>query len=235
LPGFDFVYALTLGREIGVMLMKQRWMVAAVAFSVVTMGMATSAQALSFDTLLTPFTGDDINLLVTLDDMGGSGDIKFTLATQPIEGDIVGFYFNINDTSLLPGLSAAGADGTPISDQDFNVSGVVPVGGGYNSMNGAGNIHVHFEGGVAIGGPGGGPGDFFPVASFILSHDTENLTLSLFEFVKMGARIQSVGEDREGSSKLVGETGAAPEPVTAMLALMGAGALGLTMRRRRAA
>ncbi len=173
---------------------------------------------------LTPInqTGDDINVKLTLDDLAGSGDIKVTVETvaPPSIGDLIAFYFNIADDSLLSGLSVMDAN-FPVTATDFT-GGVTFVGSHSTNMNGGGADNPGpYDAGIAIGDPGAAPGDFFPMAMFTLTHDTVDLTLDLFDGQTVGARIQSVGSGPgpgEGSSKVVGVV---PEPATIVLLSIG--------------
>jgi hypothetical protein len=154
---------------------------------------------LSFD--ISTFTGDPATARITLSDEVGGGDIQVTV--EVVNGtiaDLRGLFFNISDENLVDGLSVSGDD---VTDSLFRVNRANNTGGG-NNMNGT---QTDFDGGVEIGSPGIGNNDDIPSTTFVLSHDTEELTLDLFENQDFGVRLTSVGANREGSSKLVGNVG----------------------------
>lgn len=152
---------------------------------------------LSFD--ISTFTGDPATARITLSDEVGGGDIEVTV--EVVNGtiaDLRGLFFNI-DESFVDGLSVVGDD---VTDSQFAVNNVSNLGGGVN-MNGT---QTDFDGGVEIGTSGIGRDDISST-TFILSHDTDDLTLDLFENQDFGVRLTSVGANRNGSSKLVGNVG----------------------------
>ncbi|MEC4895633.1 MAG: PEP-CTERM sorting domain-containing protein [Oscillatoria sp. PMC 1051.18] len=172
---------------------------------------SSTANAANLDFSFDQFTGDaaevDISVSDTADGLG-EGDLLFTVKVgEGYIADITGLYFNISDDSLLSGLSVAGLNGVDISATEFNANSVSKVGGQYNNLNGGGRNRgddVAFDIGVAFGGGGASPGDDYQEASFILSHNSTNLTLSQFSLQDFGVRLKSVGANREGSSKLLG-------------------------------
>ncbi|NEO70162.1 Ig-like domain-containing protein [Moorena sp. SIO3H5] len=114
-------------------------------------------------------------------------------------GDLRGLFFNISDQSLVNGLSVSGND---VTNTKFQVNNVSNLGGGVN-MNGT---NTDFDGGVTIGSSGIGKDDI-QSTTFILSHNSVDLTLDLFENQDFGVRLTSVGQNRQRSSKLVGNLG----------------------------
>lgn len=158
---------------------------------------------LSFD--LSTVTGDPANASVTLSALE-EGKIEFFVAvSEGTVADLRGLFFNISDQSLVNGLSVSGID---VTDSQFAINSVSNLGGGVN-MNGT---QTDFDGGVEIGTSGLGQDDI-QSTTFILSHDLVDLTLDLFENQNFGIRLTSVGENRTGSSKLVGLSNLAPEAI----------------------
>jgi len=158
----------------------------------------------------------DVNVEVTLTELE-NGDMQVDLevltgdnpeATGQI-GDLRGLFFDIDDESLLDGLSVSGDD---VTASDFDANSVTNLGNGAN-LNGQ---HHSYDGGVEIGTQGAS-GDDIQSTSFVLSHDTEDLSLEDFAEQQFGLRLTSVGgegeEDREGSLKLTGECIPTSDPV----------------------
>lgn len=201
-----------------------------------------SALPITFD--VTPFTGTTALSRITLSDLGdGTLNVNvavITDASNPNTADILGVFFDVSDDSLLGGFSFLGADITQ-SAQSGSVTGV----GGGNNMNGGGPLNPGpFDIGLRIGTSGIGGGDDFQSTSFILSHSTASLDLSLLIGETFGVRLQSVGPpggSRSGSSKLSGDVPDQPDdpppqpvPEPASLALWGIGAVAVLVARRRA-
>jgi len=184
-----------------------------------TMLWASGAGAATIETLLHPFTGDDAEVRIVLDDAGGQVEVRVEV-TEGV-GDIRGVFFNLANDVLLGGLTVTGADVT-----SFDVYDVQRQGGG-NNLNGGGSP-CPCDLGVEIGSPGIGKDDILST-TFWISHP-DGIDLAAFRDQYVGVRLTSVGWDREGSSKL---SGVVPEPSTA--ALLGLGLLGVSIRRRASA
>jgi hypothetical protein len=202
------------------------------------------AHAAAFDFTINEFTGSDARVKFTLDDLNGSGQIKFTVdyvATgNNTIADLRGVFFDIKDDSLLSGLQLASAPN--ITASKFGPAGTInQVGSNSNNVTGSGN--VKFDIGLEIGRQGIANGDDFQTTSFILSHASKALTLDLFSQQNFGARIMSVGSgnSRNGSSKLRGQAPLytppppppkkIPEPATtAALGLFIAASLGVAKK-----
>jgi len=183
------------------------------------------AQAASFSLNLKQVTGDPAEVKITVDDeQAGAGKLFVRVdVAEGYIGDIRGIFFNLTDTTLLNGLSITGQDIT------HSVLGGTKNTGGGNNMNGASsdpfNIAIEI-GNAGIGSSGGnaknaGKGNTkgksstgsttgstvaadIRSTSFVLSHQSTPLSLSLFDKQSIGVRLMSVGANREGSSKLVG-------------------------------
>ena len=189
---------------------------------------STNAHATSISTILEPFTGDDAEVRVTLNDDAGDGTIEVTAEViGGFEADLRGLFLDIADDALLSGLTIDGDDVTSVA-----LSGSVINLGRGNNLNGGGSP-CPCDIGVEFGSPGIGKDDI-DYTSFTISHSTESLSLSLFDDQLLGVRLTSVSvldehtsDNREGSSKLYGVV---PEPSTAVL--VGLGLAVLTAHRR---
>jgi hypothetical protein len=175
---------------------------------------AAEAASFTFDT--SNFTGADAKVSITLDDKAaGDGKIQFTVKMPTgatTIGDIRGLFFNISDDSLLSGLRATGSHVTTTASGAGKISSVGNV-----NLNGDGGNHV-FDFGIEIGENGlkGGKDDI-QTTTFVLSHTSRTLDLSLFAQQDFGVRLTSVGTAggrRELSSKLVGTSPLPPIQVT---------------------
>jgi hypothetical protein len=118
----------------------------------------------------------------------------------PDRADISGIFFNFNPfPTAVADITVTGDD---VSDVTFINDGVVNLGGGV-TINPLGP----FDAGILIGLTGD---DGIDSTIFTVSSISEALYLGDY----FGARLQSVGEDGEGSSKLVSSV---PEPGTMLL------------------
>jgi len=230
---------------------------------------APAAQAYSLTTVLTPFTGDDASVLLQLDELD-NGNISVTLdvidtqeeadqvfadfglSVTPTYADLQGVFFNIEDESLLDGLSIVNYDDSIINAYEFDADSVDSVNG--VKLNGGGSDNPcsdegGCDGGLRIGSNGIGKDDIGTVTwEFSYTDPTTGETgLSLDEFngLTWGVRATSVGDDdsRNGSTKLAGvlETMISsptpediPEPA-GVAALFAFSIGGLTTLRRRGA
>lgn len=197
------------------------------ALALVVSLFAAASQAATISVDLTPFTGDPIDVRVTLDDRLRDGSLIGTVEVlAPYQGDLRALFLDIADDSLIPGIRVTGPDVT-----DLHLGNVIDVGQGGN-LNGGGSP-CPCDIGIEFGTPGAGKDDI-AFTTFNLSHATQFLTLDLFEGEAMGVRVTSVGDGeggRGGSAKLSGVV--VPEPSGAALFLLGAGGLAWAGRRRR--
>ncbi len=174
---------------------------------------------------LDEFTGSDAQVQVTLTDVGtDTVEVKIEVVSGYI-ADTVGFFadfdgltvnnnFTITPVDASPGPALI-VDGTKgrgklyLDDSGSTTDSSEDVDNNVN-LNGGGDQR-EFDLAVQIGQGGIGQGDDYRSVTF-------NLTatgLDVSDFSKIGVRLQSVGEDREGSSKL--ELEIPPEPQPAQL------------------
>jgi hypothetical protein len=183
----------------------------------------SSASAASTAFTLTPFTfsGDPVELTITLDDEIVAGSVELTATVSSGIGDIRGLFFDLVDDSVLAGLSVTGSD---VDEGNVLTGSVINLGGG-NNLNGGGTP-CPCDVGVEIGTPGIGKDDI-QTTVLLISHSSVSLDLSDFADQAFGGRVASTGAKRKGSSKLVGVV---PEPGTALL--LAFGVVGLALRPR---
>ena len=151
----------------------------------------------------------DVNVEITITEMI-DGTLQFDLKVLDDTGaigDLNALFFDLADDSLTTGLTIEGAD---VTETALKVDGVTKL-DSYTNMNGEVVKDLgKFDGGVQFGTQGIGEDDIRET-SFILSHETETLSLADFSLQDFGVRLTSVGEEggsRDGSLKL-GDT--APE------------------------
>jgi hypothetical protein len=218
-------------------------------------------QAASLTFNLTPFTGTNAQVKVTLDDLfAGSNTVRVTAAVDSTKtgniADIVGLFFNLKDDSLISQLSITPVSANP--GATLTVDNKTGFGKLYLDKSGSttdnetdldNNVNLNgdgvkrtFEVGVQVGKGGlkGGQDDYQAV-----TFDLKATGLDLGDFTDetFGVRLQSVGQEtnREGSSKLEGKippllspppVKEIPEPsTTAAIGLFALSALGFLKKK----
>ena len=148
----------------------------------------------------------EVNVEVTITELG-DGTLKFdihVLDDTGSIGDLRGLFFDLADDSLTYGMSVQGDD---ITDEAYKIDGVTKTDGSNNLNGSVINEYGKFDIGLEFGSQGISTDDI-QETSFVLSHDTEWLTLADLELQDVGIRLMSVGEvdgSRNGSLKLGGE------------------------------
>lgn len=141
---------------------------------------------------ITELADDSLNLDIhVLDDTGSIGDLR-------------GLFFDLADDSLTAGMSVSGDD---VTDERYKIDGVSSTGGSNNIKGEVLNEYGKFDVGVEFGTQGIGTDDIRST-SFVLSHDSADLSLADLELQDMAVRLMSVGAEdgsRNGSLKLGGE------------------------------
>lgn len=148
---------------------------------------------------LAPFTGTDASILIDLSDEGGIITGEINVVANPNIGDLRAIFLQVNDLSILNQLNITG---DLITDIEIDANDVTSVGNA--NVNGDGSPGP-FDIGIAFGSPGIGADDI-QSASFIIEHDSTDLSLDMFDLSNWAARLTSVGladGPREGSSKLL--------------------------------
>ena len=148
---------------------------------------------------------DGVTVGITITDQG-DGTLRFDLSvlegTGTI-GDLNGLFFDIADESLLSGLTVTGDD---ITGAVFKADAVTK-GDSYNTVNGEiTKDYGKFDAGVQFGTQGMAQDDIQDT-SFVLSHDSVDLTLDTFLAMDFAVRLTSVGDvdgAREDSLKIGG-------------------------------
>ncbi|MDJ0658835.1 MAG: VCBS domain-containing protein, partial [Crocosphaera sp.] len=156
---------------------------------------------------LDQFTGSDAKVLITLEELA-NGEIELTVDVEDgILADIRGIFFNIGDESLIDGLTVKGEDVTNTNSGEIGIA---------DEVDRVGNAVIRpasYDYGVEIGTSGIGFDDI-SLTSFIISHVDQALGLEDFIGEEFGVRLTSVGDDREGSSKLTRILEIAPDENT---------------------
>ena len=136
-------------------------------------------------------------------------DLLVTSETGSI-GDLNGLFFNVANETLLDGMTATGAD---VTGMIFKANDVTKV-DNYNNIRGELLQDLgKFDGGVQFGTAGIAEDDIRET-SFILDHDSVDLTVDLFLGMDFAARLTSVGPEggaRDGSSKIGGQAPTEPD------------------------
>lgn len=153
----------------------------------------------------------------------GDGTIEFTvvaLVEGDSLGDLRGLFFDIADDAL-PGLSVTGD--ASVTDYSVDQDNVLDLGQGANVQ---GLTKDGFDVGVEFGTPGLGK-DAIESATFILSNDAGDLTLDDIAHQRFGARVNSTGNQGQGSQKILTEAPAAPDANDDTIDMFEDGASGL--------
>lgn len=154
----------------------------------------------------------DVNVAVTVTELE-DGSLQFDLVVLDDTGsigDLNGLFFDLVDDSVLSGMSVEGDDVTGVA---MKVDGVTKV-SGFNNINGeTANDYGKFDIGIEFGTSGIGENDIRET-SFVLSHDTLDLTLETILGQDFATRLTSVGTEdgsRDDSLKIGGTAPTEPD------------------------
>ncbi len=153
----------------------------------------------------------EVNVQITITEQTDGG-LKFDLLVLDDTGaigDLTGLFFDVADDSLVDGLSV---EGDQITDEAFKSNSITKVSGGTNVNGEIVNTYGKFDGGIKLGSDGIGTDDIRET-SFVLSHDSADLSLADIALQDFAARLTSVGEEggsREDSLKLGGTSPEVP-------------------------
>lgn len=162
-------------------------------------------------TLTFTITGE-VNVQVLVTELE-NGTLKFDMQVLDDTGsigDLNAIYFDLLDDTLTDGLSVSGDD---VTGSVFKADGVTKV-DNFTNINGeVVKEYDKFDSGVQFGTAGIGEDDIRET-SFVLSHESEPLTIDMLLSQDFAVRLTSVGEEggeRDGSLKLGGEAPEEPD------------------------
>ncbi|WP_017662871.1 PEP-CTERM sorting domain-containing protein [Baaleninema simplex] len=195
------------------------------ALSPVVVLAATPARAGSLNFSISPFTGSNAEVDIWLSDLDDGGvQFDFRVDESVNLADLRGIFFDINDSSLVSGLNVT-ANINPFSDLDddnfysltsrdvYTSSAGDLIKADKAALNGlkADGFNLALE--IGSQGLKGGKDDF-QGTSFIVKHATQALSLENFAGQEFGVRMQSVGANRQGSTKMYTQSPTAvPTPI----------------------
>lgn len=148
-----------------------------------------------------------VKVTITETDANSDGFTDLKVDLEVVQGnvaDLRGFFFNVANDALLSQLNVTGDDITDAPVFDTDGDGVPEISSASPPQPEAVITPYAFEAGLELGTPGMADDDI-AATSFVISAPNANLTTALLEGQQIGVRATSVGEDREGSSKLIGE------------------------------
>lgn len=148
-----------------------------------------------------------VKVTITETDANSDGFTDLKVDLEVVQGnvaDLRGFFFNVANDALLSQLNVTGDDITDAPVFDTDGDGVPEISSASPPQPEAVITPYAFEAGLELGTPGMAADDI-AATSFVISAPNTNLTTALLEGQQIGVRATSVGEDREGSSKLIGE------------------------------
>ncbi len=143
------------------------------------------------DTQITITEQDDGTLLFEIEVLYPSED-----------SDLRALYFDFNDDSLISGLSVTTGD--DVTNFHAKYDSINDLGHGTSIKGEVGNKYGAFDVGVALGTPGAG-NDTIQSTSFVLDHDTIDLTLDDLDLADFGLRINGEKLGAESTEAITAE------------------------------
>ncbi|WP_342075515.1 hypothetical protein [Yoonia sp. SS1-5] len=155
---------------------------------------------------------DLVGVIVTVTELE-DGSLQFALKVDEslgTIGDLNALYFDLADETLIDGLTVTGVD---VTGEKFAEDKVTKI-DSFTNINGeVVNEYGKFDAGIQLGTSGMAKDDI-QETTFILSHNTEALTLDDIMSQDFAVRLTSVGEidgARDGSLKIGGTASDAPD------------------------
>lgn len=196
----------------------------------ITAAIAGTASAAYVQAPATSYGGEPLEASIEVDDEAVPGSLVITLTVNgpgTTIGDLRGFFLQVADETLVPGLSVSGPDVTGSLFSANGISSITTLGSYFNAVK----FPCPCDLAVELGTPGTVPDDLQKV-SFTLSHATQALDLSFLDGQEFGIFAENigVGDERTSGSKLLGVI---PEPGTALLIGLGLAGLSAAGTRSR--
>lgn len=157
--------------------------------------------------------GGQIEITEVFDPISSRTQLHFSVtlvSDTDLVGDLRAIFFDIEDDAFIDGLSVYGEDVTDSAFQEVSISN---LGGGANVNGEVVNQFGKFDAGIEFGTSGIGDDDLWQT-SFVLSHDSLDLTLDQIYNQDFALRITSVGTEdgsRNDSLKLGGVAPSEPD------------------------
>lgn len=156
--------------------------------------------------------GDLFTTMTLTENSDGTISVSLSVSgTNDFTGDLRAFFFDVPDDALLPGLSVTGQH---VTETQFAADRVYNMGWGAHLSTTVARNYGLFDAGVEVGTWGQWENDI-KETSFVISHETQALTLDMFAGQNLSAIVGSVGQEgslmRWDSVNVVTTLGYAPD------------------------